>query len=475
MALTKATNSMISNSQINIKDFESLSEGGTNWQPAIQAAIDSLDTGGDTTTGGVINFPVGKYKIRRPIVIRGGAFGLTSITLQGEGMHNTVIDCASDFVGDQAIQILTATYCAFKDFHVLANSRADYCMDFVAGSELKIERVFCQNAIESCFYFRRCFMVTMDQCRAKGGRTQFDFSGDYNTSLNVMNCYALRSPDNPGIGQGYLIRDVSYSTFTSCGADYTGRYGYRVSNTNGVTFNSCGVEQLGRSAWFFEASEALDDLYLLTGTHCTLNDCWSTGADKSVEGYGTLYSNVASGDSTPSNIDVEVNRFYELNSYSSLAVVSGGSDEKHKVSLYDCRFKSGSSITSTVATKDPVATTRVTDLSVTALTTVADLKSIFGSTNNYSGIINILASNGVATGLSSYNAAAYVLLVTKGAGSASIVEIAKNGLTVGTQPSWPSFTWTLDPVTNELQATPVASTSGVFDFYIGQLGTLSAS
>ena len=48
---------------------------------------------------------------------------LASITLQGEGIHNTVIDCAAGFVGDQAIQALDPTYCAFKDFMIIGWNR----------------------------------------------------------------------------------------------------------------------------------------------------------------------------------------------------------------------------------------------------------------------------------------------------------------------------------------------------------------
>ena len=60
-------------------------------------------------------------------------------------------------------------------------------------------------------------------------------------------------------------------------------------------------------------------------------------------------------------------------------------------------------------------------------------------------------------------------------GGSGIVEIAKNGLTTGGGGSHPSFTWTLDTSNNELEASPVGSTSGNFYFYIGQLGSLSPS
>ena len=65
--------------------------------------------------------------------------------------------------------------------------------------------------------------------------------------------------------------------------------------------------------------------------------------------------------------------------------------------------------------------------------------------------------------------------MTRTAGSTTVVEIAKNGLTTGGGASHPSFTWAIDNGTNELEATPVGSTSGNFYFYIGQLGSLSAT
>ena len=469
MALTKATNSMITGAQINIKDFESLSLGGTDWQPAIQAAIDSLDTGGDTTTGGVIYFPVGRYYIKSPIIVRcANAANLASITLQGEGMHNTVIDCADGFVGDQAIQSLDSTYCVYKDFHILGNNRTSYGLELeTGGSEVFVERVFCQNFTVSCFYVHRCFMVTMTQCRSKGGVTGFDFSGDYNTSLNISNCYALNTN---AAGQGFLISDVAYSNFTACGADTTGRWGYRVNNTMGVTFDNCGAEEPTRAAWYFEASAALDAAAtIVTGTRCTLNGCVSVGAD-SDSGYGSLYSNQVD----TSSLDVEVNRFVEHTVDNGYSVANTGVDLNQKVSLNGCKFTG--QIISAVAVINPVNVTRVNNVSITgANTPVVDLASVFGSANTYSGVLHIVASNAVPTNLNVVNIAAYVLLVTRTAGSATIVEIAKNGLTTGGSATQPSFTWTIDTGTNELEASPVASTTGNFYFYIGQLGALSTS
>ena len=492
MALTKATNRMIKGAQVNIKDFESLSSGGTDWQPAIQAAIDSLDTGSDYITGGVIYFPVGRYYIKSPIVIRTTGEGvekLTSVTLQGEGIHNTIIDCAEGFVGNgesaqwQAIQALNPTYCAFKDFQVLGNNRVAIGLELeggtplVAGSEILVERVFSQNFTASCFLVHRCFMVTMTQCRSKGGVTGFDFSGGYNTSLNVENCYALNTN---AAGQGFLISDVSYSNFTACGADATGRYGYRVRNTSGVSFDNCGAESSLRSGFLFEANTTFDDDALISGTRCTLNSCFTSATNSANSGYGSLRSELENQNkfsfTMPSGTPVVGNNYtvngstynvyylkvngdgssfikttrtvgsttppasgtlsgtpnltfnassdllssvdVEINRYAENSVtgaisVTNGGVDENHKLSLNSCKLTGS-IASTVAVLNPIDVTRVNNLPVTgANTPVVDLASIFGNSLNYSGILHIVASNSSPVSLSAANTSSYVLLVTK--------------------------------------------------------------
>ena len=484
MALTKARNRMIEGARVNVKDFGAKGDGVTNDSVAIQAAIDSLDTDNDYTTGGVVYFPVGRYKILVPIVVRGGdesAEGLASITLQGEGMHNTIIDVGDGYTGDQAINVVNSTYSSFKDLQILGNNRTSYGLYVEDGSEIFIERIFCQNYFVSCFYFKRCFMVTMNQCRSKGGITGFDFSAGYNTSLSINNCYALNTNT---AGQGFNIKDVSYSSFIACGADATGRHGYKVSNCAGVTFTSCGAENFLRSAWLFQSSTALNTGTIVQGTRCTLNECFSYVPQSFAQetGYGSLYSNLidATSGTSESIIDVEVNRFFEYHIKHNISVNSTGVvSTDHKLALNNCRFKQV--IRGEAAVINPIDVERVDNVSITSANTpVIDLASVFGNSLNYSGILHIVASNASPVSLSAANTSAYVLLVTKytiGANSYAInvVEIAKNGLTTGGNTNHPSFTWTGDEATNQLEATPVGSTSGNFYFYIGQFGAINAS
>jgi hypothetical protein len=61
MSLTKASFSMINGAYTNVKDFGATGDGTTNDTVAIQAAIDSL------SSGGVLYFPFGTYKIARTV------------------------------------------------------------------------------------------------------------------------------------------------------------------------------------------------------------------------------------------------------------------------------------------------------------------------------------------------------------------------------------------------------------------------
>lgn len=82
MALTKVSFSMIDGAYTNVKDFGATGDGSTNDTVAIQAAIDSL------SSGGVLYFPFGTYKIARTVGTN-DHWGLkvvnSNITIIGDG------------------------------------------------------------------------------------------------------------------------------------------------------------------------------------------------------------------------------------------------------------------------------------------------------------------------------------------------------------------------------------------------------
>jgi hypothetical protein len=352
----------------------------------------------------------------------------------------------------------------------------------VEGSEIQVERVFCQRFDDSGFLVERCFMMTFEQCRAKSCFTNFNFAshagvsqGGYNTSIDCRNCYSL---DPLTDGQGFYINDMAYSVFTACGSDMKGTdanrgfYGYRIGNVAGVAFNGCGAEGSGRSAYYFEASAALNNA-LTQGVQCSLNDCFSTGADArgGVGSYGSIYSNLTQETTNPSFINVSVKNFKENNVTGSVSVGSTGRQIKHDIRLDNCSFTNNP--IGDVATLQPASAAKQGSTSITAANTpIFDLESIFGSTSIYSGVLHVIATAGTFATTGNRNLAAYVLLLTKGPGGSGVVEIAKNGLTAGSAANWPSFAFSLDTTNNQLEASPVGSASGSFHFYVSQVGGL---
>ena len=556
MALTKVHSRMLDReTTVNVKDYYNLTSGGTDWSPAFQQAIDDLATSSDTYTGGVLFVPRGNYPIGSTITVdTTNAAALTSLTIQGEGMHNTVLQCSSGFTGTVALDVTEATYCSFKDFHLFGGnpSNCDNGMRLVEGSEIQIERVFCQRFNDSGFLVQRCFMITMEQCRAKSCLTNFNFASDYgsggegyNTSVDCRNCYSLDPLTN---GQGFWINDMSYSSFTACASDMkdwdngvdpatTGRYGYRIGNVGGVSFTSCGNEKSGRAGFYFEASAALDAA-LINGTRCSLNDCFSWKADTKGDGYGSIFSSnqdiqsftatagqtaFTYGFSSPAAtseisvtkqgvlltettdytvnlatqtvtltsgaalddvivikrtdfalIDVSVRNFKELAVTGAVSVAAQGVSTDHSITFENCDFIN--SLDGVAAKFSASTSVRENAISITAANTaVLDLKSVFENTNVYSGVLHVIASNGTYAQQSALNTAAYVLLVTKSTAGSGVVEIAKNGLTAGSGASWPSFTWSLDTTNNQLEASPVGSTTGTFFFYVSQIGGMEIS
>ena len=235
--------------------------------------------------------------------------------------------------------------------------------------------------------------------------------------------------------------------------------GFRITKVDCV-LNLCGTSETDGPAFDFLASAALDGAATVQGIVCRMVDCYSTNAGAT----GSIFST----QTDTSSIDVVVERYKEISNAGSISVDTNAIHLDHEVKLVDCLF-----LDDTVGVSITVKETgllRTDGISVTgANTPIAELSSIFNGAVNYSGLLHILAS---AEEDGSGNSAAYVLLVQWIGG---VVTIASEGLILGINPSWPSFTWTLDTGNNHLEATPISSTSGTFFFYITQLGGLKLS
>jgi hypothetical protein len=96
----------------------------------------------------------------------------------------------------------------------------------------------------------------------------------------------------------------------------------------------------------------------------------------------------------------------------------------------------------------------------------------YTSQTAYSGLVMVQAKTSSGSWTTN-NAASYLLFVTKAQTNSACAVVSSAGLTAGSSATWPSFTWSIDTTNNELEATPVGSTTGGFTFSMTAIGDLS--
>lgn len=438
-------------------------------QDAFQASVDFLDTGDNVNTGGKIVVTMGTWNFLTPVLVRTtDVESLSSITIEGRGEQNTVLKATAAM--SSVLDVRDGTYCEFVDFSVDGNSLATdgirvkgEASGETVYSHIRMKDVFVQNCNSVGFRFERGFLIKLNGCRAKGNVNGFSFEG-YHTSSVITGCYALNNSVS-----GFKIDDMSYSTFTSCAAD-TNLIAYNITKIKGVSFVDCGAESNARSMFYFTASAADDGETnsINNGIDCRVLGGFSYNNDTSLGGYG---GTINSTQSDTSSIYVEVSNFTEISTAGTASVVSSGATN-HDIIINNSNF--ANNISAGAVTSDKIRIKRKSAISVTAANTpIASLSHLLGTTNQYSGLIHIIASNSDSSG-STTNTAGYVLLVTKSTGGSGVNLISSNGLTAGAGASHPSFTFTLDTTNNDLEASPVASTTGSFYFIITSIGAINS-
>jgi Pectate lyase superfamily protein len=302
-----------------VKHFGARGDGKTDDTAAIQAALDSLQTSDDTLTGGVIRVPAGRYNVSSPLRISAvNKAGLPSATLQGEGMHNTVIAASSDFKGEALLCLDLASYCKIEDLHLFGRNDIDAGLkDVNGGSHLTLRRVFAQK-FRNGFLMKDSFMTLVEGCRAKFCFTGFRFAG-FHTSLFVTNCYAL---DN--YGPGFHFSQVVYSNIMSCGSD-NNKVGYRIDNSNSVIISGCGAEQCELSAFEITGTEKKERSALIKSTNVRLISCFATDCNKRISDNGSAIH--VESDNEDANVFVE--SFQEHSSASLYSVTTAGKAVVH--------------------------------------------------------------------------------------------------------------------------------------------------
>ncbi len=230
-------------SSSNVKDFGAVGDGVTDDTAAIQAAIDSL------TTGGILLFPSGTYLISSALSII-----VDSIKLIGEGETNTVIKGSA--IMAVGIDMSAASYCSIEMIGIDGNTLIDTGVSIYDAINPQLDRVKVSDVLEDGFLIsnvQNCLakLSGVDGCGLAGFKFESSVALDAGATIKgvtaAMNaCYAYAADgDATDVGSinsvqaGVSQIDVLVEEFV----EYTNGGAVSVSVTptalNNLQFSNC--------------------------------------------------------------------------------------------------------------------------------------------------------------------------------------------------------------------------------------------
>jgi hypothetical protein len=264
----------------------------------VTAALAAAGTADPTLTGRVIRFPRGWYTLSPFTLTNSDSGKLTSLTIEGEGQHNTVLDFTGT-TGD-GITIPGSAGVRIRDLHVrsaAAHNIAVYGVSSHTGAGalttnsywLSIDRVRTQAAGGSGLYLSGSYLTSLSDVLALSNGAHGFQVGGYTTSTSFRNCQGRSNTLS-----GYSLNDLTYSSLTGCAADNNSQYGYFMSNVRGVVFTACGAESQQFDGFRAEASTALATGAIAPDvTGVVLNGCFGYNNGLTSTSYANLLHTVS--------------------------------------------------------------------------------------------------------------------------------------------------------------------------------------
>jgi hypothetical protein len=434
------------------KSFEYFGAGADG----LHGAIASVDTESSIFTGGKINIPTGDHAVSATVSVDNNSEdGILGVSLIGSGKQAATLNFSTQPSGN-GLEYTAPIFASIKDLCV-RQSKGDG-VKFVgfntnpalpAWNHLNIEQCRFSFNAGSGIEADRGFMGSFNQAFAShNSDSGFKFNG-FHTSLHFNNCYAASNTIN-----GYAINNATYSALTACASDLNTWHGYRFTSSSTVVVNGCGSESNGRSGLSAEASTTLGQNYpIQVNGFLAFNNNTSNG------GFPNAI-HVKSSDGTNNIVLARGCRSHNPAHATVDALVDGLG--AYLVDEFNS-FPNGAASSNCGYIHHVPLTKYVHAITVTGATPICALKSPQNQVASYGGEILIHARNNTPNSATS-NTATYKLIVNRGTGGSAIATVSQLGLISGSGASHPSFTWT--HVGNELIATPIGSTSGIFYFEV---------
>ncbi len=443
-----------------------------DWSQAFQNAINSITQNG-SSTGGVIFIPKGNYILKNQIIISTSqAELLTSITLEGEGMHSTILNFNNQGSG---IIINDGTFVKLRNFSVRNSTDHNIIFRFIssgtsgavnndASNHIELTNVRSSFAAKSGIVFERSFLINMrDVFCSHNAHHGFEFRG-FHTSTHASGCFA----GSNGL-DGWLINEMVYSSFNSCASDGN-RRGWSISNIKSVKLTGCGCESNRQAGFYVTSPVPVVHNIINDVENLSLESCFALKNALSSDGFSnflyiktTLNGKASVVVKNCSDSDDPIR-----NGINSVVIDGNGANLINDNNNF---------IYKTVGTNNGINTLVQYSKDIGPIDIYAadvellDLKDTFGNSDVFGGTIVIEARNSPFL-VANSNSATYILLVSKTVLGTNVKIIEKDGLIEGNGGSWPSFNFSINS-SGQLLATPIGSTSGSFYFKLSGTGNIS--
>lgn len=214
---------------------------GTN--DSTTAIQDAITAANNSSTGNVVYFPAGTYKISAALTVG------SAVTLRGEGSWTSTLNQTSTTANAITLEGSGIQNVLIENLNITGPGSGSGVGIYGAAAssatpilQLVIRNVYIETMGSHGIELVTPIVTTLDnvQSYSCGGRgfylTGAPATPTYFTSVSLISCYA-----NGCTSDGYYLQTLNYCSLTGCASD-SNSTGYVVAGGQGVTLNGCGCE-----------------------------------------------------------------------------------------------------------------------------------------------------------------------------------------------------------------------------------------
>ena len=263
---------------------------------AIIAAVANLQARG----GGILDCPIGWYKMDASLPLAPMADSYHNIIIRGAGKTATTFDFSSAAAGSDgfgiygwggriSIEKLTVKSAPAIGINVNAGNSRDG-VNYI--SRINIKDVIVTNCGTDGIKMVQTYVGNFENIESRNNAAMgFNLSGPINACV-FTNCWSGGDAVNPQGGNGtygWYINGAYYCQFNNCYADWSGAAGYLIRNSKAVKFTGCGSESNAQQGFLVDSSTTDSTGVVFSGVEPVAFD--SCFGFRNSYGNGSTYTN----------------------------------------------------------------------------------------------------------------------------------------------------------------------------------------